>query len=69
MSEDLLKRDIAIDSSLVHYDEGFLLGSLINSEDGQGTRRVLSNLSYELTLMQCLQFHEDYELVGILKSL
>lgn len=51
MSEELLKRDIAIDSSLVHYDDGFLLGSLINIEDSQGTQRVLSNLSYELTLM------------------
>lgn len=51
MSEELLKRDIAIDSSLVHHDDGFLLGSLINIEDSQGTRRVLSNLSYELTLM------------------
>lgn len=37
MSEELLKRDIAIDSSLVHYDDGFLLGSLINIEDSQGT--------------------------------
>ncbi len=33
MSEELLKRDIAIDSSLVHYDDGLLLGSLINIED------------------------------------
>ena len=32
MSEELLKRDIAIDSSLVHYDDGLLLGSLINIE-------------------------------------
>lgn len=56
MSEELLKRDIAIDSSLVHYDDGFLLGSLINIEDSQGTRRVLSNLSYELTLMHFHSF-------------
>lgn len=69
MSEELLKRGIAIDSSLIHYDEGFLLGSLINIEDRQGTRRVLSNLSYELTLIHFSQFHEDYELVGILQSL
>ena len=38
MSEELLKRDIAIDSCLVHYDDGLLLGSLINIEDSQGTR-------------------------------
>jgi hypothetical protein len=69
MSEELLKRDIAIDSSLVHYDDGLLLGSLINIEDSQGTRRVLSNLSYELTLMHFSQFHQGYEVVGILQSL
>lgn len=69
MSEELLKRDIAVYSSLVHYDEGFLLGSLINIEDSQGIRRVLSNSSYELTLMHVSQFQEDYELVGILQSL
>ena len=56
MSEELLKRDIAIDSSLVHYDDGLLLG-------------VLSNLSYELTLMHFSQFHQGYEVVGILQSL
>lgn len=56
MSEELLKRDIAVYSSLVHYDEGFLLGSLINIEDSQGIRRVLSNSSYELTLMHVSQF-------------
>lgn len=69
MSEELLKRDIAIDSSLVHYDDGFLLGSLINIEDSQGTQRVLSNLSYELTLMHFSQFLEGYEVVDILQSL
>lgn len=65
MSEELLKRDIAIDSSLVHYDDGLLF----NIEDSQGTRRVLSNLSYELTLMHFSQFHQGYEVVGILQSL
>ena len=44
-------------------------GSLINIEDSLGTRRVLSNLSYELTLMHFSQFHQGYEVVGILQSL
>lgn len=70
ISEELIKRDIPADSSPVHYDDGFLLGRLINIlEDSQKTRRLLSNLSYELTNMPFSQFHEGYELVDVLQSL
>lgn len=70
ISEEIIKRANQDDKNPIQYDDSFLLGSLINIlEDSQKTRRLLSNLSYELTNMPFSQFHEGYELVDVLQSL
>lgn len=70
ISEEIIKRANQDDKNPIQYDDSLLLGSLINIlEDSQKTRRLLSNLSYELTNMPFSQFHEGYELVDVLQSL